>query len=137
MTFARRFAQCSYNTVACGKLHHTGIDQMQGWTTRIGGDLHIDDRFIEGKESEYFEKIEKNPDYSKWFEVKEVLRAGVGRGPQFLADEYTVQGAVDFVEKFFLSPYYDKVRTERPLLLKVSIHQPHYPYFTTEELSII
>ena len=30
MTFARRFSQYAYQTVACGKLHHFGSDIMQG-----------------------------------------------------------------------------------------------------------
>ncbi|MDQ3656455.1 MAG: sulfatase-like hydrolase/transferase, partial [Chloroflexota bacterium] len=37
MTFARRFAQHAYATVACGKVHHFGTDQMQGWTHRPMG----------------------------------------------------------------------------------------------------
>ena len=35
MTFAKRFSQYAYKTVCCGKLHHSGYDQMQGWTARI------------------------------------------------------------------------------------------------------
>ncbi|MFI9777426.1 sulfatase-like hydrolase/transferase [Streptomyces sp. NPDC051956] len=29
MTFARRFALCGYQTVACGKLHHTGMTRCR------------------------------------------------------------------------------------------------------------
>jgi choline-sulfatase len=43
-------------------------------------------------------------------------------------DEYTVKGAQDFIENLFLSPYYDREDPNRPLLLKVSLLQPHYPY---------
>jgi choline-sulfatase len=43
-----------------------------------------------------------------------------------------VQGAVQFIENYFCSPYYDREQYH-PLLLKVSLGQPHYPYFTSEE----
>ena len=38
MTWPRRLAQRGYNTVACGKVHHTGLDQMMGWCRRVGMD---------------------------------------------------------------------------------------------------
>ena len=41
MTFARRFSQYAYHTVAAGKLHHTGPDQMQGWSQRIGSAMQV------------------------------------------------------------------------------------------------
>ncbi|MFH5185222.1 hypothetical protein ACHHV8_22680 [Paenibacillus sp. TAB 01] len=47
-------------------------------------------------------------------------------------DEYAVEGALHFIENYFSSPYYDREQTH-PLLLKVSLLQPHYPYFTSED----
>ena len=50
MTFARLFSQYAYETVAFGKLHHQGSDQMQGWTQRPV--RHLDflaSRFIDGR----------------------------------------------------------------------------------------
>jgi len=44
-----------------------------------------------------------------------------------------VQGALDFIEKYFNDAGYDKQRGHEPLLLKVSLVQPHYPYFTTAD----
>lgn len=41
-TFARVLSQYGYTTVAAGKLHHVGIDQMQGWDIRIAGDCHVE-----------------------------------------------------------------------------------------------
>ena len=48
MTFARRLSQYAYATVAAGKLHHLGADQMQGWTCRIAPDAHVSPRYIDG-----------------------------------------------------------------------------------------
>lgn len=133
MTFARRFSQYAYHTVASGKLHHTGIDQMQGWTQRIGSAIQMGSHFIEGRDDDSFARYARGLSSVKWSDTKEVLRAGVGRSPHIVQDEYALTGALDFIEQYFTDPYYDRQQPDRPLLLKVSLNQPHYPYFTSEE----
>jgi choline-sulfatase len=130
LTFARRFAQGGYATVACGKLHHQGPDQMQGWTRRISGDIAVAPQFIPDRLGEEFARHARPLSAVKWSDAKEVQRAGVGRGPHVIQDEYAVQGALQFIEEYFTSPYYDRAQADRPLLLKVSLLQPHYPYTT-------
>lgn len=133
MTFARRFAQYAYETVACGKLHHTGTDQLQGWTRRIGGDVTVSSRHIVDRVEEEFSKYERPFESYKWSDAKEIMRAGIGRSFYAIDDEYTVEGALNFISEFFNSPYYDREQSQRPLLLKVSLVQPHYPYHTSAE----
>ncbi|TBL75703.1 sulfatase-like hydrolase/transferase [Paenibacillus thalictri] len=130
MTFSRRLAQFGYQTVVSGKLHHMGNDQMMGWTRRIGGDMHVEPSFIENKQEDEYTKYKIAP--QKWTQEKEVCRAGVGRGPCISHDEYAVQGALQFIEDYFNSSYYDREQIQ-PLLLKVSVLQPHYPYLTSED----
>jgi choline-sulfatase len=130
MTFARRLAQYGYDTVAAGKLHHIGEDKSQGWTQLIGrsGGSAVE-RIEDGVESD-------RPDRVKWSDAKEVRRAGVGRsdvGWKSPIDEYRTQGACDFLTDRFLDPHYDREQRDRPLVLKVSLSQPHYPYHTTQE----
>ncbi|NHN32502.1 sulfatase-like hydrolase/transferase [Paenibacillus agricola] len=128
MTYSRRLAEFGYETAVSGKLHHTGTDQMQGWTTRISGDMQIAPRYLgEGAGASRRSLAEV-----KWNDAKEITRAGVGRGPCVAHDEYAVEGALNFIENYFSSPYYDREQTH-PLLLKVSLLQPHYPYLTSEE----
>jgi choline-sulfatase len=129
MTFARRFAQYAYATVACGKLHHMGADQMQGWTQRVGGDVHVSPRYIEGRQEDEFARHVRQLGSVKWSDAKEIKRAGIGRARNVATDEYAVRGALDYIENYFLDPYYDRQQPHRPLLLKVSLLQPHYPYF--------
>lgn len=133
MTFARWLSKYSYATVACGKLHHMGVDQMQGWTNRIGSDMEIHPSFIEDREEDEFQ--EHIPIFSdmKWSDVKEIKRAGIGKGPYQVMDEYTVKGAIDFLDNYFINPYYDRQQSTRPLLLKVSLLNPHYPYLAEED----
>jgi choline-sulfatase len=128
MTFARQFALEGYETVVSGKLHHLGTDQMQGWTSRISGDIQVNPYYIGGKAMAH----RKNFAEVKWSDAKEITRAGVGKGLCVSHDEYAVQGAKQYIEDFFCNPYYDRDQTQ-PLLLKVSLLQPHYPYFTSEE----
>lgn len=133
MTFARRFAQYAYATVACGKLHHLGTDQMQGWTHRPIGDLHVAPRFTADRRKEEFTRYIRPLSATKWSDAKEVLRAGIGPNPHAIRDAATVRSACEFVEEFFASPAYDKEQAQRPLLLKVSLIQPHYPYLTSAD----
>lgn len=129
MTFARRFAQYAYRTVACGKLHHMGTDQMQGWTQRIGIEEQVDARYIADRRDEEFARY-KPPVAAKWSQVKEVQRAGVGEARHVARDEYAVDGALRYLDEHFLDTFYDRPIGETPLLLKVSLNQPHYPYIT-------
>ncbi len=132
MTFARRFSQYAYNTVACGKLHHSGADQMQGWTRRVAGDLNVGAELIDGRVEKELDLYKGNTQGQKWSDAKEIQRAGVGRRSD-RRDAFTVHGALDYIEEYFCDPYYDRAQAERPLMLKISLTQPHYPYFTDEE----
>lgn len=131
MTWARRFSEYAYMTTCLGKLHHLGSDQMQGWLNRPMGDMSIGHMYFEAAEG--VEPPPKNT-LHKWSDAKEVRRAGVGRGPYQIFDERMVQGSIDFIEGYFIDSFYDRPTPEHPLLMKVSLLQPHYPYFTSADL---
>ncbi len=132
MTFARRLAQYGYETVCAGKLHHLGADQMQGWTRRLGwADMHVHPEFIAGVRPEEWAR---HPAPPNWSHIKEIQQAGPGRSPYRVNDEYTLQGALHFIEEYFVSPVYGRATPDRPLLLKVSFQQPHYPYIARQAL---
>ena len=142
MTYARRFGQYSYHTVAAGKLHHTGQDQMQGWNQRLGSEMRVADYQIEGRHEPSFAPFATSFPRTtwsgmfrrtKWSDTKLVLRAGVGWPSSHAADAYALQGALNFIRDHFTDPFSDRARPERPVLLKVSFNQPHYPYLTTQE----
>ena len=133
MTFARRFSQYAYNTVCCGKLHHMGTDFLQGWMQRIGGHDAMDARYIRDRVDGEFKRNTSPLADGKWSDAREIRRAGIAKSRNTIDDNYTVQGALDFIDKYFNDTGYDKQRGHEPLLLKVSLVQPHYPYFTTED----
>jgi choline-sulfatase len=130
MTFARRFSQFAYNTVACGKLHHLGTDQMQGWTRRLAGDLVLNERFIEGRDESSFERFAGIPPQRwKWSDLLEVHRTACdtrSRVQRF--DRHATEQAIDFLEDYYVDLTHDRATPHRPLMLKLSLLQPHYPY---------
>ncbi len=133
MTFARRFAQYAYQTVCSGKLHHMGVDQMQGWTKRVSPDCEVAVHFVEGRVEAEFERYRPQAGTGKWSNQKEIERAGISVGQSQLGDARATQAAIDFLEKHFCDAAYDRPLSHRPLLLKLSLVQPHYPFLTDRE----
>ena len=129
LTFSRLFSQYAYRTVCCGKLHHNGFDQMQGWTDRPAGDIHVSPPHIQGKIDDEFTKYERPFKDFKWSDTKEVKRAGVGASHLTNWDQEWTDSAVRFIEEYFNNAAYDREQTQ-PIMLKVSLVQPHYPYQT-------
>jgi choline-sulfatase len=134
MTFARRFSQYAYNTVCSGKLHHLDFDQMQGWTTRVAPDTTVSEAYLEGAITSEFDLYPKPSDGTgKWSNQKEIERAGIGYGPYQEFDRIAVDAVERYSRRYFSDPWYDRPSGLRPLLLKLSLLQPHYPFFTDEE----
>lgn len=123
-TLARWFSEHGYYTVACGKLHHRGPDQMQGWLHRIGSETAV--RWPE----KYADRAQIGR--RKWRGAEELKSAGAGLSPLALHDEYSVQGACDFVQTHFGGM--TATDPETPLLLMLSLQQPHFPLLTEQPL---
>jgi choline-sulfatase len=139
-TFSRQFAEQGYRTTCAGKLHHRGFDQMQGWRRRIGYDSFVGGPGYDGDPKETgFEQADGAidryaDDGPAMASTNPVQEAGAGRSEQVSRDEYTVQGAKQFVREHFVSPYQSYGGpSDRPLLFKVSLEQPHPPFLTYED----
>jgi choline-sulfatase len=133
MTFARRLAQYAYHTTCSGKLHHVGQDQMQGWTTRVAPDAEIYEPYIEGRVDEEFARYAQERGTGKRSNQVEIERAGIGEGPCRQRDRRALEAALDYVDSYFANPWYDRPKAPRPLLFKLSLLQPHYPFYTDED----
>ena len=129
LTFPRLLSQNGYETAACGKLHHVGPDQMQGYTRRFGMECEVVGKYIPDLNKPYDgfsrkwsqkEEVERATDKCKTFHIRQ--------------DEEAVRCAEYFIEQYFLDPFYQRCSSERPLLLTVSFNQPHYPYVADPEL---
>jgi choline-sulfatase len=132
LTFPRVFARHAYQTVCCGKLHHQGPDQMQGWLQRPAGDMHIAANHISDRIEEEFQRSVRPFREYKWSDAKEIQRAGAGASHVVQKDAFWTQAALDFIDDYFNSSGYDREQSQ-PVLLKVSLLQPHYPYLTDQE----
>ncbi len=126
-TFARTFSEAGYLSVACGKLHHRGPDQMQGWLQRIGSECAVQWPNTYGAEGR--EQIGR----LKWRGAEELEVAGPGISPLALHDRLTVDGAIDFLRMHF-EGMYRRTPEIPPLLLMVSLQQPHFPLLGDPEL---
>lgn len=133
MTFAKRFSQYAYNTVCSGKLHHMGPDQMQGWTQRIAPDAHVGRKYIDGFVEEEADKYKPENGCGKWSNQKEIERAGIGYEHHVETDRDRLDAALKFAKKYFADSAYDRPGRHQPLMLKLSLNQPHYPFFTDQE----
>lgn len=128
-TFARLFAEAGWLTVACGKLHHRGPDQMQGWLQRIGAECAVN--WPETDAAADREQIGR----LKWRGPEEFETAGPGISPLALHDRLTVDGAIDFLRMHFAGMYRRAAGSEAPpLLLMVSLQQPHFPFLADSGL---
>lgn len=132
MTLPRRLSQFGYESVCCGKMHHMGPDQMQGWTSRLGANCNVNKSARGIVEPA---NVTTETGTGKWSQAKEIKRAGVSRGPNTTdVDRYALDGALLWTRTKLVDPFYDRgLARDQPVLLKLSFTRPHYPYFTTEE----
>lgn len=132
-TVARALARIGYTTACAGKLHHSGTDPMQGWMRRVcaGDDLQVSPGFLEDRDPCAYRRWHEAP--PAWSLAEELNRAGVGRSPYAVSDALNVAAAEALVEEYFVSSHYRKATPGRPLLLKVSLQLPHYPFCAVEE----
>ncbi len=141
MTFARRFAEYAYYAVACGKLHHAGEDQMQGWIRRITMEDQIAaPRYVAGAVDSEFDRyrgktedVRGNLSGKKWTMQKEIKRAGAGISPYTNWDELATRGMEYLIDEQIVSAYYDKPHSA-PLLLYLGLANPHYPMIAPPDL---
>jgi choline-sulfatase len=131
MTFAKRFSQYAYQTTCCGKLHHSGPDQMQGWRWRIGEETHISPQEVDGRVEVEFARYHPTR-VNPYGPLPSAQGGGSGQNPVELVDAFTTQGALNYIKLFFDHPM-GKIEDQPPLLLKVSLIAPHDPFITKSE----
>ena len=136
-TYPREFARHGYRTVACGKMHLLGPDQLQGWQQRPVGDVSCSR--VPDPAPDYRSAIPDVQDddelnvagMSKWSDRKEIYRAGPGRVR--LEDRMSTEGLRHWIDDAFAGTWYDRHQPERPSLLYLGLHDPHYPYICDED----
>jgi len=119
-TFAHALGRAGYETVLCGRMHFSGIDQRHGFERRLVGDLN----------ASYGGGPERHRNTEKWESSNSVRAATVGRG----GDADTVRYDMEVAEA---ASHYLTDRTtrgeERPLLMVTGFFQPHHPFVAPPE----
>ncbi|MCC5848842.1 MAG: sulfatase-like hydrolase/transferase [Verrucomicrobia bacterium] len=134
MTYASRLGQFGYRTAAFGKLHMIGPDQSGGFQSRPVGDVNFGQTqpVIEPWRDTLAEDPRHVPGMNKWSDRKEIERADPG--PDNPHDVHSVEGAIDWIRETFVGDRYDRQNADRPQLIHVGLHDPHYPYQCDPEL---
>ena len=119
-----------YYSCAAGKMHFVGTDVMHGWQERVGRDIVGDNGYpYPAVDDEHAARIQREPGTgSKQNKViQEIRDAQPGMGYWMLHDQYAVDGALLFLEEYFVDASYDRYKPN-PLCMAVSLWCPHYPY---------
>lgn len=108
-------------------------DQMHGWHERIGRDIRGRNGYEPADDPVHSAKTVPEAGTGKWSTAKEIANARAGKGYWMQHDTYSVDGALMFLDEYFVNEPYDRPGN-RPLLLAVSLWCPHYPYQCPEDL---
>ena len=128
-TFARRFAQHAYHTVCAGKLHHLGADQMQGWTVRLAPDAEVYPKYLDGLIREELDAWPGRPVSGRMSNEQYVKEARAENGWTHWFDAQALEAAQHYV-RGRCHGRTGGVGAQRPLMLKLSLVQPHCPFVT-------
>ena len=119
-----------YYSCCAGKMHFVGQDVMHGWHERIGRDIIGNNRYpYPPVKDKHTAKINREPGTGMKQNkvVQEIRDAQPGIGHWMLHDKYNVDGALLFLEEYFVNASYDRPKAN-PLCMAVSLIAPHYPY---------
>jgi choline-sulfatase len=136
LTFPGQLGRYGYNTTAFGHMHFQDRDQLHGWQSRPMGNVHMSSEFLPplaedadppGMTAE--ERREKGTNYF-WGPIQEVQNArtaNTNEGRMFW-DQMWTTGACHYLDDYFANAYYDRMQSDEPLCLFLSLTNPHYPF---------
>ena len=136
LTIPGHLSRYGYSTCLAGMTEFVGPDQMHGWQRRIGLDIKSKYNGYEpADDPEHRALIEREPGTGQWPNkiTTEVKRARAGRGHYMQHDRYCVDGALIYLDEYFVNEMWDRT-DPAPLLLAVSLWSPHYPYKCPDDL---
>ena len=115
----------NYGYYACcaGKMHFVGTDIMHGWQERTGHDIIGNNGYpFSAVKDEYSAQFEREPGTGMKRDktAQEIRDAQPGIGHWMLHDQYNVDGALLFLEEYFVNASYDRPRSNPQDLRKLS-----------------
>ncbi len=116
LTIPGHFSRYGYHTVSAGNMDFVGPDQMHGWHERIGRDVRRPNGYVLATDPVYCAQTVSEAGTGKWSSAKEIANARVGKGAWMQHDEYSVDGALMFLDEYFVDEVHDR-SGDRPLLI--------------------
>ena len=125
-TFAHYLSNEGYETVASGKMHFIGPDQLHGFRTRLTADIYPSDfKWTKDMLDDRGRKKALRSDFSHSYRTPNVGVRPWSQGLRY--DEETHFRAMEYL--------YDKGQSQdAPFLLLVSYQHPHEPFHVTKDL---
>jgi len=135
-TYPLQAARQGYLTASAGKEHYPGWNQHVGWRKRIGPtpmkQHGVPDHQVPDPAPAAEERAASVADW-KWSGATELERAGVANSRTQVQDRRVTEGIEQYFKEVFTAPYYDRCQPDRPVVAKLSLIEPHYPYFAADE----
>ena len=133
-TIPGHLSRYGYRAVGAGKMHFAnGTDQMHGFHERIGRDIRGRNGYEPVEDPAHGASIVVEQGTGKRSQIAEMTKACTGLSSYMRQDAYTVDGALMYLDEYFVDPTYDRIGSG-PLFLAVSLNSPHYPFQCPEEL---
>ena len=122
-TIPGQLGNYGYYTCCAGKMHFVGTDVMHGWRERVGRDIVGNSGYpYPPVKDEHHARTEPEPGTGPKQNkvIQEIRDAQPGLGRWMLHDQYNVDGALLFLEEYFVDAPYDRPRSN-PLCMAVSL----------------
>jgi choline-sulfatase len=100
----------------------------------VAPDAEISDAHVADPIEAEFARYHPAPGTGKWSNQREVEEARGADGPYQRFDQRALTGALDTFDRYFEDALYRRPQSHRPLLFKLSLLQPHYPFFGDKAL---
>ncbi|MBC7235515.1 MAG: choline-sulfatase [Chloroflexi bacterium] len=134
-TLQHYLARAGYETIASGKLHYIGADQLHGYRRRLTTDIYPAGlNMLPTNKRKPAERFIDRRSHARGYALPQV---GVRTWTQFLAyDTETQFRAVEYLYGRACAgrPSRPDLGSEEPFFLSVSFHCPHDPFQVTQEL---
>jgi choline-sulfatase len=129
-TIAHYLTNAGYDTVASGKLHYVGADQLHGFQRRLTTDVYPSsfDWLPTAQRARETRVLDRRSHANGYC----LPRVGVSPTSMYLAyDEETQFRALEYLNKQYMEGL---AGTKQPFFLSVSFHHPHDPFKVPQEL---
>ena len=129
-TIAHYLTNAGYDTVASGKLHYTGADQLHGFQRRLTTDVYPSGfNWLPTDKRARDSRVLDRRSHANGYRLP---RVGVSPWSMYMAyDEETQFRALEYLNSVYMNHLKGE---QKPFFLSVSFHHPHDPFKVSQDL---